>query len=304
MGSLGSGSDGGSESASLGKLKPGEKLGRLGTVKPHSFVTGGPGVAKLEVVLVVGGGLSGGGAAPMSGAYHGIRESMNPKAYYWLDLETTGLDPHDDSILEIAVARAPFDRPFDLTPLVNVALRHEDWSNVDDYVKEMHFKSGLMLDCMKAKMHIDVESIDSGHVLMDDKDLLSLLHHRIVEAFPHDWEPDDDPNRKMRSDELPVLTGSSIHFDRGFLKVNLPYFSKMFSHRHYDVSSLKLVCRSLGMPIQLKNEAHRAFDDIKESVDHAQQCLWWLAKHNLADKLRAMGSSEKAITPAPDGSAA
>jgi len=74
-GSFGKGSDGGRLSASLGKLKPGEKFGSVGTVKPQRLATGGPAAKGSLVVLVCGGGWSTGGGEPMTGGYHGIREA-------------------------------------------------------------------------------------------------------------------------------------------------------------------------------------------------------------------------------------
>ena len=57
----------------------------------------------------------------------------------------------------------------------------------------------------------------------------------------------------------------------------MPTLDKRLSYRHYDVSAVKLFCQSLGMPKLPKAEAHRAKDDILESIAHAKKCADWLA---------------------------
>ncbi len=56
----------------------------------------------------------------------------------------------------------------------------------------------------------------------------------------------------------------------------MPTLAERFSHRYYDVSAVKLFCRSLGMPKPQPAEAHRAMADIQESIAHARQCARWL----------------------------
>jgi len=194
---------------------------------------------------------------------------MNPKALYWIDLETTGLDPNEDRILEIALARAPFNRPFDLTKLGSWVFSFKDWSDVSDRIIDMHHKNGLLLECIKSKL------CDAPNSSQREHDMTILLN-KALEPYKNDWIDDENPNAEMTSDKLPVLAGSSVHFDRGFLRVDVPDFAKKFSHRLYDISALKLFCRSAGMTVQYKAEAHRAWDDILESVQHTKECAAWL----------------------------
>ncbi len=78
-----------------------------------------------------------------------------------------------------------------------------------------------------------------------------------------------------------MLAGSSIHFDHAFLAVHMPRFAARLSHRHYDVSAIKLFCQSLGADKFPKAEAHRAKDDIAESIAHAKACAEWLYDRDL-----------------------
>jgi oligoribonuclease len=66
------------------------------------------------------------------------------------------------------------------------------------------------------------------------------------------------------------LCGNSIGVDRRFLDRGLPEIDRYVHYRSIDVSSLKELCRRWypdvyrGRPS--KKEAHRALDDIRESV--------------------------------------
>ncbi len=215
---------------------------------------------------------------------------MNPKAYYWLDIETTGLNPKENTILEIGLARAPFDNPHEITIIANEVLFFRDWSYVTPYVINMHATSGLMRDCMHAEMRLPDEEP------YETKNIERVLLERL-DAFAADWIPKaaKDGTEKMTSDELPVLAGSSVHFDRSFLREHLPKFSHKFSHRFLDVSALKLYCRSMGMSIQQKKEAHRAIEDIKESVRHSQECFEWLSLHASEIEQFAKGTPSRVL---------
>ncbi len=170
----------------------------------------------------------------------------------WLDLETSGLRPDHDVVLEIAVSLADLSSPFDARPAYHAVLRYNADANgaLDPFVHEMHTKNGLLAECATGRYdYVRIE-----------EELLAL----VPEV--------DDPNEK------PVLAGSSVHFDHEFLKAEFPKFAARLSHRHYDVSAVKLFCRSLGMPKLPRAEAHRAKDDVLESVEHARLCAEWLAK--------------------------
>lgn len=177
----------------------------------------------------------------------------------WLDLETTGLDPHKDRILECAFALARLDAPFDLGPMHQAVfhLAPPEWHGLHPVVREMHAKNGLLEECAA-----------TGTLLSAMEDVLVPLLDALTPEY-------DEQGKRL----LPVLAGSSIHFDHAFIRVHMPLLSERLSHRHYDVSAVKLFCQSLGMPRFPKAEAHRAEADIRESVAHAKACREWLCEN-------------------------
>jgi oligoribonuclease len=172
----------------------------------------------------------------------------------WLDLETTGLDPLVTQVLEVAVAEADLHDPFNIKFIYEAVLPLAPTliSDLNPFIIDMHTKNGLLAECAMttAKSRAQV-----------DEELAQLV----------EWVDDKD--------ERATLAGSSIHFDHSYIKVHLPLTNRKLSHRHYDVSALKLFCQSMGMPRFKKAEAHRAKEDIIESVTHARECAEWLKEH-------------------------
>lgn len=168
----------------------------------------------------------------------------------WLDLETTGLDPTKTKILEVALAEAELLDPFNYRHVYHaiVNLPASEHASLDPFIIDMHTKNGLLAECERSSLNIN----------QVEEQLLNYVLY-IVDK-----------------EERSVLAGSSISFDMGYLQVHTPRVARRLSHRLYDVSSLKLFCQSQGMPKFLKAEAHRAKDDIDESIAHAAACRAWL----------------------------
>lgn len=170
---------------------------------------------------------------------------------YWLDLETTGLDPNETTILEIAIAEADLSDPFNYRHIYNsvIGFPESDHKDLTPFILDMHTKNGLLIECVNEKKMIsDVQ-----------EDLLDLIPHSETKA------------------DKPTLAGSSVHFDHSYLTVHMPKLAKRLSHRHYDVSAVKLFCHSVGMPeLPPAEPAHRAKADIEYSIKLAGICRDWL----------------------------
>lgn len=177
----------------------------------------------------------------------------------WLDLETTGLDPKHDTILEVACRLADFERPFETSndagpyeAVVHFAdprLGLPADPSIHSVVLDMHTKNGLWDECSRSTRS------------------LAQIEDDLLEIVP-----------EAQGDDRPILAGSTIGFDLSFLRVRMPRLAARLHYRLYDVTSVKLFCQSLGMPKPPKAEAHRAMPDVLESIAHAKACRDWLKK--------------------------
>ncbi len=166
--------------------------------------------------------------------------------FLWFDLETTGLDPHECSILEWAAVLAEDDRDGDMTPVheytaVVKCTESKLHFELDDYVRRMHTKNGLLTECL-----------ESDAVSLEESDaFLYGLAEELAGPKPKGI----------------VLAGASVHFDLSFVRVHLPRFASCLSHRVFDVSTLKAAERIWGDDFaNIKSDIHRALPDALASL--------------------------------------
>ena len=160
-----------------------------------------------------------------------------------MDLEMTGLDPRRHVIVEIATLVTDDALEFVAEgPDLVVAATDAELGEMDDVVRTMHTSSGLLA------------AIDSSTITLETAGALTLEF--IKQHVP-------EPNRAP-------LCGNSIGVDRRFLDRHLPEIEGYLHYRSIDVSTIKELAKrwypSLYGRAPKKSGAHRALDDIRESV--------------------------------------
>lgn len=155
-------------------------------------------------------------------------------AFIGLDIETTGLDPKVDNILEVGIVifddtLAPYAcKSWLVAGSRNRSTKHM-WAieHLDAKVREMHTESGLLDDLAAGpkEMMEDVEA----------------------EAISYIRQFTDEP--------LPML-GSSVTFDRSFLAERMPDLLKAFHYRSVDATSVYLAV------------VHGDDEDFREQTEH------------------------------------
>lgn len=167
----------------------------------------------------------------------------------WVDLETTGLEPHPGQILELGVVITndqliEIDRRSWVVSPLGVPMSpstpdRRTWA-MSQYVLDMHTQSGLIEECLTI-----------GRPLCE------------VEEEARTWISD------THAGSLALMARSSIHFDRSWIKVHMPDLDEVFGYRMIDVSSIKeLVARWWpGREYKVEGEKpHRAMLDIDHSI--------------------------------------
>jgi oligoribonuclease len=161
----------------------------------------------------------------------------------WMDLEMTGLDPARHVIVEIATLLTDDDLGLVAEgPDLVVHAGIEQLASMDDVVRTMHTRSGL------------IPAIQASAISLADAGAQTLAFLRA----------------HIGGARTVPLCGNSIGTDRRFLAAQLPEVEAFLHYRSIDVSSVKELCRR-WYPEALaqappKTEAHRALDDIRESI--------------------------------------
>lgn len=169
----------------------------------------------------------------------------------WIDLETSGLHPDRDHILEITAVRTdenlvPLDG-YSAVRKLSPATFHAIQAACEPVVLQMHEKNGLWDETLNGP-NSEIAEIEVG--------LLNLIGGFSVDS--------------------PIfLSGSSVHFDRAFLKRAFPSIDKYLSHRHFDVSVLHRFAEMFAPEhrfpeVRPEDLAHRARPDVLYSIGVAR----------------------------------
>lgn len=160
----------------------------------------------------------------------------------WIDLEMTGLDTQNDSIIEIATVVT--DAQLNILaegPVIAIHQADEILNAMDEWNTKQHAKSGLTKRVKESKV-AEAEA------------------EKLTIEFLQNYVP------KGKS----PMCGNSICQDRRFMARCMPELEAYFHYRNLDVSTLKeLVTRwapETGKGLT-KNNNHLALDDIKDSIE-------------------------------------
>lgn len=139
-----------------------------------------------------------------------------------LDVETTGLEPTERKLLEVALVVATKDLEFvDATTLCIGPVAHTYTKKVwDKPAYDLHRRNGLIKAC---------NSEDAWPLADAEAELIAALQH---------WEVPEGTT---------ALVGNSVAFDRAWVKQHMPKLHGKFSHRNIDVSGeIELLKRWYG----------------------------------------------------------
>ncbi|KAJ1794700.1 rna exonuclease [Coemansia sp. RSA 2399] len=175
----------------------------------------------------------------------------------WIDCEMTGLDYDRDSIIEIACVITDGDLNI-LETGQDIVIRQtkEVMDAMNDWCKDHHGASGLTQSVLRS----------TTTMAEAEASVLDLV------------------KRHCTRPRTAVLAGNSVHADRAFLRRQMPELTAYLHYRIVDVSSVKELARRWNPQVleaaPAKKVAHRAFDDIIESIEELRYYRTSLFKPN------------------------
>lgn len=166
----------------------------------------------------------------------------NQTRLIWIDLEMSGLDTVNDTILEVATVIT--DGELNVIAQGPVCAIRQDEAvlmGMDDWNRKHHTDSGLWQRVVFSPY--SMEAAESATI-----------------DFLQQW---------VEKGQSPMC-GNSICQDRRFLHRLMPELESWFHYRNLDVSTLKILANEWlpdGIPEYEKENRHEALSDIRESIE-------------------------------------
>ena len=159
----------------------------------------------------------------------------------WLDLETTGLDPLCDAILELGITITTKDlqhvtsKSWVVNPSRNIRIK-----DIDSFVWKMHQDNNLWNESLASKANLRAATNVAA----------KFIENNGAKGSP--------------------LCGNTISFDRNFLKVQAPELLQVLHYRNIDVSTLKNVFKMHFPDVapfeKPDNLPHRVLEDLEFTI--------------------------------------
>lgn len=168
----------------------------------------------------------------------------------WMDLEMTGLDPVEDRIMEVAVIAT-------------------DWNFTEIATYEAVVKVGPNL--VERRMEVEKKFWDENPEARNqlvEQNLSKGRSGRVIEN-----ELLEFIDKYFSANERVLLAGNSIHNDRRFIKNEWHRLEDRLHYRMLDVSAWKVVFSGKYKKVFAKQKNHRAFDDIRGSIQELEYYL-------------------------------
>lgn len=182
---------------------------------------------------------------------------MSQEKLVWVDIETTGLDPDKDLILELGIVVT--DSNLDVVnqqSWIFVPYMDKSILDITPAVVEMHTKNGLWLEWSANANASGRDHLDANDDVISDVRL--FLEEAGALGLP--------------------MAGSTVHFDRKFLQAHFPEIHRLFHYRNIDVSTIKNLARiyrpklyeSAPLP---REKTHRPLADLRDSIAELRHYL-------------------------------
>ena len=188
------------------------------------------------------------------------------KCLVFLDLETTGLNPESDHILEVGIVVTTPDLMWVADPWVNAVLTPNAAALIEsDYVRTMHAASGLLV------------AVESGGAL-SEVETAAIRFLSSLNIAPG----------------TATMAGFGPHFDRAFVRKHMPALEAFFDYRMVDVSTLRGLARRLvhenidaRMRSLIGEPKHRAVADCISAISELDfYCKFFLDPEGLRKTLQ------------------
>jgi len=166
--------------------------------------------------------------------------SQNSNNLIWIDMEMTGLDPDNDTIIEIATLVTDSNlNVIEEGPVLAIHHNDEILTAMDEWNTRQHGKSGL------------IERVRQSQINLATAERLTLAF--LQQHVPSNTSP---------------MCGNTVSQDRRFLYRYMPKLEQYFHYRHIDVSTLKELAKRWKPKLSEfnKESKHLAINDIYESL--------------------------------------